>query len=68
MPRRLRLQYAGAIDHLMDRGNGRQAIVRDDVDRDRLQEQLVKAAIRCSWRIYACDKLSGCNLDRVGHD
>ena len=37
----------------MARGNGRQKIVRDDADRDRLQEQLGKAAIRCSWRVFA---------------
>jgi hypothetical protein len=43
MPRRLRLQYPGAIYHLMARGNGRQDIVSDDVDRERLQEQLGKA-------------------------
>ena len=53
MPRRLRLQYSGAIYHLMARGNGRQDIVRDDVDRQRLHEQLGKAAVRCSWRVYA---------------
>ncbi len=53
MPRRLRLQYPGAIYHLMARGSGRQDIVSDDMDRERLQEQLGKAAIRCSWRIYA---------------
>ena len=53
MPRRLRLQYPGAIYHLMARGNGRQDIVCDDVDRDRLQEHLGRAAVRCSWRIYA---------------
>ena len=53
MPRRLRLQYPDAIYHLMARGNGRQDIVCDDVDRERLQEHLGRAAIRCSWRIYA---------------
>jgi putative transposase len=53
MPRRLRLQYPDAIYHLMARGNGRQKIVRDDVDRDRLLEELGKAAVRCSWRVYA---------------
>ena len=53
MARRLRLQYPGAIYHLMARGNGRQEIVSDDADRDRLQEHLGKAAIRCSWRVYA---------------
>jgi hypothetical protein len=53
MPRRLRLQYADAIYHLMARGNGRQHIVCDDVDRDRLQEHLRRAAIRYSWHVYA---------------
>jgi putative transposase len=37
----------------MARGNGRQEIVRDDVDRDRLQEHHGKAAIRCCWRVDA---------------
>src|SRR5258708_34967744 len=40
MPRRLRLQYPDAIYHLMARGNGRQDIVCDDVDRDRLLQYL----------------------------
>jgi putative transposase len=35
------------------RGNGRQPIVRDDVDRNRLREDLGKAAFRCSWRVCA---------------
>ena len=37
----------------MARGNGRQAIVRDDIDRDRLLEQLGNAVVRCSWHVYA---------------
>jgi REP element-mobilizing transposase RayT len=53
MPRRLCLQYSDAIYHVMARGNGRQNIVRDDIDRDRLQEQLGKAPVRCSWHVYA---------------
>jgi putative transposase len=53
MPRRLRLQYSDAIYHVMARGNGRQGIVRNDIDRDRLQEQLGKAPVRCSWHVYA---------------
>src|SRR5262249_39299023 len=43
----------GAIYHVMARGNGRQDIVRDDADRDRLQQELARAAQRCAWRIYA---------------
>jgi len=53
MARRLRVQYPGATYHLMARGNGRQDIVRDDADRDRLVNDLGRAAVRCSWRIYA---------------
>jgi REP element-mobilizing transposase RayT len=53
MPRRLRIQYPGAIYHVMARGNGRQDIVRDDADRDRLQQELGRAAERCSWWVYA---------------
>jgi putative transposase len=53
MARRLRVQYPGAIYHLMARGNGRQDIVCDDADRDRLVDHLGRAAIRCSWHVYA---------------
>jgi REP element-mobilizing transposase RayT len=53
MPRRLRLQYSGAIYHLMARGNGGQEIVCDDADRERLVEYLGREAIRCSWQVYA---------------
>jgi putative transposase len=53
MPRRLRLQYPGAIYHVMARGNGRQDIVRDDHDRRRLRDDLGRAAVRCRWRVYA---------------
>lgn len=58
MPRRLRLQYQGAIYHLMARGNGRQDIVRDDDDRRRLLDHLARAVDRCSWRVYAFVVLS----------
>jgi Transposase IS200 like len=37
----------------MARGNGRQDIVRDDVDRNRLEEHVGKAPIRHGWRVYA---------------
>src|SRR5438034_6474533 len=53
MPRRLRIQYHDAIYHLMARGNGRQDIVRDDHDRDRLLACLARTVQRCSWRVSA---------------
>src|SRR6516164_9214561 len=58
MARRLRVQCPGAIYHLMARGNGRQDIVRDDADRDRLVEHLARAAVRCSWRAFAFVSMS----------
>jgi hypothetical protein len=33
MPRQLRIEYPGAIYHVMSRGNRRQDIYLDDVDR-----------------------------------
>jgi hypothetical protein len=45
MPRRLRIQYPGTIYHVMARGNGRQDIVRDDQDRERLQDELARATV-----------------------
>jgi REP element-mobilizing transposase RayT len=52
MPRRLRIQFPDAIYHVMARGNGRQDIVCDDADRDRLLEHLGRAVSRCGWRVY----------------
>src|SRR5271155_2269023 len=37
----------------MARGNGRQVIVSEDLDRDRLVVHLGRAAVRCGWRVYA---------------
>jgi len=34
MPRALRVEYAGAIYHVMNRGDRREAIFRDDQDRE----------------------------------
>ena len=46
MPRSLRLQYAGAIYHVMSRGNRRQRIVRDDRDRERFLDSLAEACAK----------------------
>jgi len=35
MPRRLRVEFAGAVYHVMARGNVRREIFRDDEDRRR---------------------------------
>jgi putative transposase len=49
MPRRLRLQFEGAIYHVMSRGNGGQDIVLNDHDRERSQELVAAQVARSRW-------------------
>jgi len=55
MPRQLRIQYPGAMYHVMSRGNRRQAIFLDDVDRQQFLKTL--AAHRPGW--LRVDRLLG---------
>ena len=47
MPRKLRVEYPGAIYHAMSRGNGRQNIFRGDVDRQDFLKTLKRVT---HWR------------------
>jgi REP element-mobilizing transposase RayT len=58
MPRRLRIEFEGAIYHVMARGNARQDIVHDDDDRRRLLADLERAVTRCGWELLAFVVLS----------
>ncbi len=40
MARQRRIEYEGAIYHVMARGDRREDIVKDDVDRERFEETL----------------------------
>ncbi len=53
MARPLRIEYPGAIYHVMSRGNARQAIVRDDVDRQKLLTDLEDTVGRCGWEMFS---------------
>jgi putative transposase len=53
MPRRLRIEFEGAIYHIMARGNARQKIVRDDADRRRLVDGLEQTVMRCGWELLS---------------
>ena len=53
MPRRLRIEFEGAIDHVMTRGNARQDIVHDDDDRTRLLVDLERTVGRFEWELLA---------------
>ena len=53
MPRQKRVEYAGAIYHVMARGNRRGDIVLDDEDRRRFEETLAEVVSRSGWVLYA---------------
>jgi REP element-mobilizing transposase RayT len=53
MARKLRVQYPGAIYHLMNRGDRRELIFRDDADRARFLETLAEACGKTGWQVHA---------------
>jgi len=53
MPRKLRLEYAGAIYHVMNRGDRREDIFLDDEDRRRFVHTLGEACEKTDWRVHA---------------
>jgi REP element-mobilizing transposase RayT len=53
MARKLRVEYPGAIYHVMSRGDRRQRIFRDEVDRDRFVTTLGGAWRRSGWEVHA---------------
>ena len=53
MPRKLRIQYPGAIYHVMNRGDRRQAIFADDHDRQRFLQALGEACEKTGWQVHA---------------
>ena len=46
MPRQLRIEYAGAMYHLMSRGDRREKIFLNDVDRDDFLKTLAEASLK----------------------
>jgi REP element-mobilizing transposase RayT len=53
MPRPLRVEFAGAIYHLMSRGDHREAIFLDDEDRQTFLRTLGEACEKTGWRVHA---------------
>jgi hypothetical protein len=53
MGRKLRVQYPGAIYHLMNRGDRREPIFKDDLDRRRFLETLGEACGKTGWQVHA---------------
>ena len=53
MPRAMRVEYPGAIYHVMDRGDRWEDIFVDDVDRQDFLKTLAEAGQKTGWQIHA---------------
>jgi REP element-mobilizing transposase RayT len=53
MPRQLRIEYPGAIYHVMNRGNQRNNIYRDVRDREAFLGALEEARDKTAWQVRA---------------
>jgi REP element-mobilizing transposase RayT len=53
MARKLRVQFPGAIYHVMNRGDRREPIFDDDDDRRRFLQTLAEACEKTDWQIHA---------------
>jgi hypothetical protein len=53
MARPLRIEFPGAIYRVTARGNAREAIVRDDADRDLFLDALGEVVTRFGWLCHA---------------
>ena len=53
MARKIRIEYPGAIYHVMNRGDRREAIFKDDTDRRLFLETLGEACAKTGWVVHA---------------
>src|SRR6266567_3920374 len=53
MARKLRVEYPGAIYHVMNRGDRREPIFQDDQDRQTFLETLGEACAKTGWQVHA---------------
>jgi putative transposase len=53
MARKLRVEYPGAIYHVMNRGDRREPIFRDEEDRQQFVRTLGEACGKTGWRVHA---------------
>ena len=53
MPRKLRLEYAGACYHVLNRGNYRRDVFAPKGAAESFQACLFEVAARCHWRLHA---------------
>ena len=53
MARKARVEFPGAVYHVLDRGDRREAIFRDAADRERFLATLEEVCGRTGWRVHA---------------
>ena len=53
MARKLRVEYPEAIYHVMNRGDRREAIFKDDKDRELFLSTLAEACVKTGWEVHA---------------
>lgn len=53
MARKLRIEYSGAVYHVMSRGDHQEAIYREDADRELFLKCLGEACTKTGWQIQA---------------
>ena len=53
MPRKIRIQFPGAIYHVMNRGDRREAIFRSDKDRELFLKTLGEACQKAGFEVHA---------------
>lgn len=53
MPRKQRIEYPGAIYHIISRGNYRKALFADRKTAESFESTIFEAAQRCGWVVYA---------------
>jgi REP element-mobilizing transposase RayT len=52
MARKVRIQYPGAIYHVMNRGDHREPIFRDDEDRRQFLSTLAEGCQKTGWQVH----------------
>jgi hypothetical protein len=53
MSRKLRIEYPGAMYHVMNRGDQREDIFRDDQDRQKFLCTLGQGCAKTEWQVHA---------------
>ena len=62
MSRKLRIEYPGAMYHVMNRGDQREDIFRDDQDRQKFLSTLGEACAKTEWQVHAYCLITAMNL------